>query len=81
LVWITVVPAEEAEGDLKSAYETLGIEEGSIGPPYEGLTNNGPVLYRLMQLSREARFGPSPLSRLQREMIATYVSTLNHCVF
>ncbi|MEM8862322.1 MAG: carboxymuconolactone decarboxylase family protein [Chloroflexota bacterium] len=26
-------------------------------------------------------FGPSPLSRSQREMLATVVSVVNHCVY
>jgi alkylhydroperoxidase family enzyme len=81
MAWVNVVHAEAADDDLARAYEILGIDNGSIGPPYEGLTNNGPVLLSLLHLSRAARFGPSPLTRLQREMIATVVSAINHCVF
>jgi len=79
--WVRVIPAEEAEHDLKHAYEQVGIEQGSIGQPFDGLTTNGPTLLKLMEFSHAVRFGPSALSRLQREMVATYVSALNHCLF
>jgi alkylhydroperoxidase family enzyme len=79
--WVQVIPAEEADGELKQAYERVGVTQGSIGQPFDGLTSNGPVLLKLMEFSHAARFGPSALTRLQREMIATYVSALNHCVF
>lgn len=79
--WVHVIPAEDAEGDLKRAYDRVGVDHGSIGPPFDGLTANGPVLWQLMAFSQAVRFGPSPLTRLQREVVATYVSALNHCVF
>ncbi len=79
--WVRVIPAEEAENDLKRAYEHVGVAQGSIGQPFDGLTSNGPVLLKLMEFTHAARFGPSALTRLQREMVATYVSALNHCLF
>lgn len=79
--WIPVIPAEEAEGDLLEAYRHLGIESGDMTPPYDVVTLNGPVILRQMRFSDAVRFGDARLSRLRREMIATYVSALNHCVF
>jgi len=79
--WVQVIPAEDADGELKRAYERVGVKQGPIGQPFDRLTANGPVLWQLMEFSLAARFGPSPLSRLRREMVATYVSALNHCVF
>lgn len=81
MAWVRIIPAEESTGDLTKAYERLNITAGPMTPPYEGLTNNGAALLKLMEFSSEARFGPSSLSRLQQEMVATYVSALNHCVF
>lgn len=80
MAWINVIPVEAAEGDLREAYHLLGIDTGSA-PPYEVLTNNGTAMLRHAQFSHAVRFGPSPLTRLQREMIATYVSARNGCVF
>lgn len=81
MAWVRVISAEEATGDLAKASEWVGINEGKMGPPYEGLTNNASSLLKLMEFSTESRFGPSSLSRLHRELTATYVSALNHCVF
>ena len=78
--WVQVIPAEEADAELRQAYEQVGVSEGSIGQPFEGLTSNGPVLLKLIEFTTAARFGPSALTRLQREMVATYVSALNHCL-
>jgi alkylhydroperoxidase family enzyme len=79
--WIRVIPAEGAEGDLKLAYERAEVGQGPMWPPFDVMTNNGPALLRLMELSDVIRFGPAAISRLQREMIATYVSALNDCFF
>lgn len=81
MAWIDVVPSEEAEGDLLQVYIDHEIDEGPIFPPYEVLTNNGPALLGLTRFQQAVRFGSSPLSRLQREMIATLTSAATGCVF
>ena len=45
------------------------------------MTNNGAGLAAVAQLNNALRFGPSEISRVQREMIAAYVSALNDCTF
>jgi alkylhydroperoxidase family enzyme len=79
--WIRTVPAEEASGPLKELFEKHKIERGRMFTPYEVMTNNGPGLAAVSQLNQALRFGPSDLSRVQREMIAAYVSALNDCTF
>jgi alkylhydroperoxidase family enzyme len=79
--YIKLVAAEEAEGDLLDVYIAHEIDQGIIFPPYEVLTNNGPALKGLTLFQQAVRFGPSPLSRLQREMIATLTSGATGCVF
>ncbi len=79
--WIKVVPAEEASGDLLLVYEQMGISEGPITPPFEAMTINGPVLKKLLDFTEQIRFGEAAISRLQKEMMATYISRLNDCVF
>lgn len=81
MAWIRVISAEDAEGDLKQVYEDEGIESGPIFPPYEVLTNNGPALLTLTHFQHAVRFGPSPLTRLQREFIATLTTGATGCVF
>ena len=79
--YIKTVPSEEAEGDLLDVYIAHEIDQGVIFPPYEVLTNNGPALKTLVEFQRAIRFGDSPLTRLQREMIATLTSGATDCVF
>ena len=42
---------------------------------------NPPVMDTSMSLYKAAMFGPSPLSRRQREMMATVVSRANDCFY
>lgn len=81
MAWIRVVTAEEADGDLLDVYKDNDITSGSMFPPYEVLTNNGPALKALQTFSHTLRFGDSPLSRFQREMIATLTASATHCLF
>lgn len=81
MAWINVIPAEDAEGDLLEVYINHELDEGPIFPPYEVMTNNGTALKKLIEFQDAVRFGESPLSRLQREFIATYTTGLFECVF
>lgn len=79
--WIRTVPAEGAEGALAEVFARYKIEKGRMFTPYEVFTNNGPALAAVAALNDAVRFGPSDLSRVQRELIAAYVSSLNACTF
>lgn len=79
--WIRTVPAEEATGELKDLFAKFKIERGRMFTPFEVMTTNGPGLAAVSALNQALRFGPSDLSRVQREMIAAYVSALNDCTF
>ncbi|MEZ4521183.1 MAG: hypothetical protein R3A46_06020 [Thermomicrobiales bacterium] len=78
---IKTVASEDAEGDLLDVYIAHEIDEGVIFAPYEVLTNNGPALKTLVDFQDAIRFRESPLTRLQREMIATLTSGATGCVF
>ncbi len=78
---IKPVGSEDAHGDLLDVYVAHEIDAGVIFPPYEVMTNNGPALKTLVDFQQAVRFGDSPLSRLQREMIATLTSGATGCVF
>lgn len=79
--WIRTVPAEGAEGVLAELFARYKIGKGRMFTPYEVFTNNGPALAAVAALNDAVRFGPSDLSRVQRELIAAYVSSLNACTF
>ncbi len=77
--YIRVITEEEAEGRLKDLYSRLQTPEGTVDNILKIHSLNVPSLEAHLQLYRRAMFGPSGLSRAQREMIAVTVSVLNHC--
>lgn len=79
--WISTVPADEATGALKEFFERHKIERGRMFTPYEVFTNNAGALLAVDHLNTAIRFGPSELTRAQREMIAALTSALNDCTF
>ena len=74
--WIETVSEAEAEGELADLYRTFGRPVAHI---LQSNSPNPPVLRTHYKLYRAIMFGPSPLTRVQREMIATVVSLLNQC--
>ncbi len=79
--WIKTVPAEDAQDDLKDVFAHFKIERGRMFTPFEPITLNGPAVRVVDELNRVLRFGPSDITRVQRELIAAYVSALNDCTF
>lgn len=79
MAWIRMVPEEEAEGRLKELY-------GKYTEPWGGVDNIMKI-HSLNVKSMETHFnlyahlmrGRSELSKIQREMIAVVVSTVNKC--
>jgi alkylhydroperoxidase family enzyme len=74
--WIETVPEAGAEGELADLYRRFGAPVAHI---LRASSLNPPVLRTHYELYRAIMYGPSPLSRVQREMIATVVSLLNQC--
>ena len=74
--WIETVREAAAEGELADLYRRFGVpvahvlRAGSLNPP---------VLRVHYELYRAIMYGPSPLARVQREVIAIVVSLLNEC--
>ncbi len=79
--WIHTVPKEEAGEELVGLFERFKIDHGRMFTPYEPMTNNAAALLAVVGLNDAIRFGRSDLTRTRREMIAAYVSALNHCTF
>lgn len=75
---IPLVPEETATGERAEVYRSLR----SRGPVANILTvegENPKALRAHLDLYRTLMFGASPLSRVQREMIAVVVSATNGC--
>jgi len=79
MAWIKTIPEEEARGLLKALYEKIRQRRGSVADIYKLHSLHPESLEAHLNLYMTLMFGNSPLTRLQREMIATVVSTVNRC--
>ena len=77
--WIPTVPPNDATGDLKRHYDAAMKRAGRIWNIVRLMSQNPGVLAASMDFYRAVMFGPSPLSRRQREMLAVVVSATNGC--
>lgn len=69
----------EARGALRRAYEAALRRAGKVFNIVKAMSLRPGVLRRSMQLYREIMFGPSELSRLERELLAVVVAQANGC--
>jgi hypothetical protein len=74
-----MIDEEEAAGRLKKLYGRLVTPEGFVDNILKIHSLNVRSLEAHLSVYRTVMFGPSPLSRAQREMIGVTVSVLNHC--
>ena len=79
MAWIRPVGDDEAGVDLKRLYDAAVARAGKVYGIVRLMSPNAAVLEASMGLYRAVMFGDSPLSRRQREMIATVVSASNGC--
>jgi len=79
--WIKVFSLNEATGFLKEQYDAALKRAGRIWNIVAIMSQNPPVLKTSMDLYGALMHGPSPLSRGQRELLATVVSAQNHCLY
>jgi uncharacterized peroxidase-related enzyme len=78
---IETVGPEVATGRLKEMYDAAIARAGRVWNVVRLMSPNPEVLQAYMGLYRAVMFGPSPLSRAQREMLAVVTSAVNHCVY
>ena len=81
MAWIEVVTPAAATGDLKQQYDEAIRRGGRVWNIVSIMSQNPAVMKASMDFYISVMFMPSPLSRRQREMIATVVSVENHCVY
>ncbi len=77
--WIKVIPPAEATGELAELYARLQTPGGSVDHILAVHSLNPASLRTHYDLYRACMFGPSELSRAQREMVAVVVSVTNRC--
>lgn len=78
---IPYVPYEEAEGLLGELYERYGGIGGRVDNIIRIHSLNPRSMRDHVDLYAHLMRGPSPLTRIQREMIAVVVSAQNDCFY
>ncbi|HVS18956.1 MAG TPA: carboxymuconolactone decarboxylase family protein [Planctomycetota bacterium] len=81
MAWIRSVAPGEAVGRLKTLYDAAVARAGRVFGIVRVMSPNPAVLEASMGLYRAAMFGPSPLTRRQRELLAVVVSRANRCEY
>ena len=78
--WINMIREKEAEGALAELYERYeDPEHGKVDNILKIHSLKPRTLRDHGNLYRTTMYGPSELSRVEREMIAVVVSSLNEC--
>jgi uncharacterized peroxidase-related enzyme len=81
MAWIKTIAPEEATGRLKQEYEEAVRRAGRVFNIVSAQSLNPRVLSASIELYKALMFGPSSLSRAEREMIAVVVSRTNGCFY
>ncbi len=79
MAWITEVTEGEASGPLRDFYQEIKSRMGFVPNILRVYSLRPDVLLPMQRLYEALMFGPSGLTRAQREMIALVVSKLNNC--
>lgn len=79
MAWIKIFSESDADGLLKRIYDAALKRAGKVFNILKLQSQNPQVLQTGISLYRDIMFGESPLTRAQREMLATVVSRINLC--
>lgn len=80
IAWIETIDPTEAKAELKLLYDAqYDRQHGVVDHILQIHSLHPQSLQDHVQLYKTLMFGPSPLSRAQREMIAVVVSAINQC--
>ena len=82
MAWIKTVSEEHASGELADVYADIKKDPhfmGTIPNVMKAFSSRPELLQHLFEVATTATFGGSRLARVQEEMIATVVSSINRC--
>jgi alkylhydroperoxidase family enzyme len=79
MAWIKQVQVDAATGLLKQLFDEALERAGRVWKIIHVMSLNPPVMRDSIQLYRTVMTGESPLSRMQRELLATIVSSELGC--
>jgi len=81
MAYIPYVPYEEARSSLKEFYRKYGGSKNKVDNIIRIHSKNPLSMKHHFELYAHLMRGPSPLTRIQREMIAIVVSACNDCFY
>ena len=76
---VRLVEVDEATGPLKEEYDAAVGRAGKVFNIVKAMSLRPGVLKPSMELYKAVMFGPSGLSRQERELLAVVVSRQNDC--
>ena len=79
MAWIRVTGPAEASGELRDLYARMSEPDGTVDNILTIHSVNPAALRTHFELYKACMFGPSELTRTQREMVAVVVSAANQC--
>ena len=79
MAWIKTTSEDDATGKLKEVYDSLRKKFPIVPNIMQSFSLKPEVLAAVARVFTTGTFGASNLSRVQEEMIATVVSSLNQC--
>ena len=81
MAYIRLVDVAAATGRLKRAYDAAVARAGRVWNIVRTMSPNPPVLDASMGVYLAVMHGESPLTRVQRELLAVVVSRTNGCFY
>ncbi len=76
---IRLIEPDDARGPLKDEYDAAIARAGKVFNIVQAMSLRPGVLKQSMDLYRAIMFGPSGLTRAERELLATVTSRYNDC--
>ena len=78
---LRLIDPQDADGLLAEEYEAAVERAGKVFNIVRSMSPNPEVLKASIEMYKAIMFGPSPLSRQERELLATVVSVENECYY
>ena len=79
MAWIETIAPEDAGGLLKKEYDEAVTRSGGVANVVSLSSLNPGALSAWVGDYKAVMYGPSPLERYERELVATVVSHENEC--
>jgi uncharacterized peroxidase-related enzyme len=78
---LDLIDPDDATGDLRAEYDAAMARAGRVYNIVRSMSLRPGVLNRSMEMYKAIMFGPSGLTRAERELLATVVSATNDCYY